>query len=40
MRGSDGVFDVRADGATVYSKTKTGRFPTEAEVIGALRARG
>jgi hypothetical protein len=31
------VFDVRADGASVFSKKKAGRFPTEAEVLTALR---
>ena len=38
MRGDGGVFDVRVDGALVFSKKKAGRFPTEAEVLGALRA--
>lgn len=39
VRGGDGVFDVRADGASVFSKKKAGRFPTEREVLDALRAR-
>ena len=37
VRGDGGVFDVRADGALVFSKKQAGRFPTEAEVIRALR---
>jgi selT/selW/selH-like putative selenoprotein len=40
VRGDEGVFDVRANGATVFSKKKAGRFPTEAEVLGALRKVG
>ena len=38
-RGDAGVFEVRADGVSVFSKKKTGRFPTAAEVIGALRTK-
>jgi predicted Rdx family selenoprotein len=37
VRGGDGIFDVRANGDTLFSKKKAGRFPTEAEVLGALR---
>jgi selT/selW/selH-like putative selenoprotein len=37
MKGSGGVFDVTADGALVYSKHRTGRFPDNAEVLQALR---
>jgi selT/selW/selH-like putative selenoprotein len=40
VRGDQGVFDVRADGVSVFSKKQAGRFPTEAEILGALRARG
>jgi selT/selW/selH-like putative selenoprotein len=40
VRGDAGVFDVRADGALVFSKKRSGRFPSEAEVLGALKARG
>ncbi|MGE3772798.1 MAG: Rdx family protein [Gammaproteobacteria bacterium] len=32
IEGGRGVFDIRVDGALVYSKHATGRFPTEAEV--------
>jgi selT/selW/selH-like putative selenoprotein len=39
VRGDSGVFDVSADGALVFSKKQTGRFPTEAEVLAALSAR-
>jgi len=40
VRGDDGVFEVRANGATLFSKKRAGRFPTEAEIIGALRQAG
>jgi selenoprotein W-related protein len=39
VKGSGGVFDVTADGEVVYSKHRTGRFPDNAEVVEALRAR-
>jgi len=38
IEGSGGVFDVTADGALVYSKYRTGRFPDSAEVLQALRS--
>ena len=37
IQGSGGIFDVTADGALVYSKHSTGRFPENAEVLQALR---
>ena len=37
VKGSNGVFDVTADGVLVYSKHSTGRFPENAEVLKALR---
>lgn len=37
IRGSGGVFDVTADGALLYSKHSTGRFPENSEVLQALR---
>jgi selT/selW/selH-like putative selenoprotein len=37
IRGTDGVFDVVADGSLVFSKHDTGRFPSHAEIIAALR---
>jgi selenoprotein W-related protein len=37
IEGSGGIFDVTADGALVYSKHRTGRFPENAEVLQALR---
>jgi selT/selW/selH-like putative selenoprotein len=40
VRGDGGVFEVRAGGATVFSKKQAGRFPSEGEVLEALRARG
>jgi len=39
VRGENGVFDVRADGVSLFSKKKAGRFPTEAEILGALRVK-
>jgi len=38
IKGRGGVFDVVADGKTVYSKHSTGRFPEEEEVVTAIRA--
>jgi selT/selW/selH-like putative selenoprotein len=37
VKGSDGIFDVVADGRLVFSKHDAGRFPDEGEVIEALR---
>jgi selT/selW/selH-like putative selenoprotein len=37
VRGDSGVFEVRANGASVFSKQKAGRFPSEREVLEALR---
>jgi selenoprotein W-related protein len=36
-KGSGGVFDIRRDGALIYSKKATGRFPETAEVLALLR---
>jgi len=36
-RSGGGVFEVTVDGHLRYSKKKEGRFPTEAEVLAALR---
>jgi selenoprotein W-related protein len=38
VKGSGGVFDVTADGALIYSKHRTGRFPENVEVLQSLRA--
>jgi selT/selW/selH-like putative selenoprotein len=37
VKGDDGIFDVVADGRMIFSKHDTGRFPSESEVIEALR---
>ena len=37
IAGSGGVFDVKADGARVWSKQQSGRFPEHHEVMGKLR---
>jgi len=39
-KGSNGVFDVTADEAVVYSKHREGRYPEAAEIIAALRKLG
>jgi selenoprotein W-related protein len=36
VKGTDGVFDVVADGKLVYSKHRTGRFPDPGEVLQSL----
>lgn len=38
VEGSNGVFDVVADGKLIFSKHQTGRFPEPEEILGALRA--
>ena len=35
-QGANSQFDVIADGETVFSKQREGRFPEHAEVIAAL----
>lgn len=40
IRGDNGVFDVVVDGERIYCKHETGRFPDNAEIVQALRARG
>ena len=39
MRGSGGIFVVTADNEKIFSKKEEGRFPTEREIIDALRKR-
>jgi selT/selW/selH-like putative selenoprotein len=36
--GGKGQFDVDADGALVFSKHETGRFPEDGEILEALHA--
>ena len=36
-KGDSGIFDVYRDGELIFSKHETGRFPTEDEVVAALR---
>lgn len=38
VEGSNGVFDVVADGKLIFSKHRTGRFPEPEEILDALRA--
>jgi selT/selW/selH-like putative selenoprotein len=40
IKGDRGIFDVKADGATVFSKYEEDRFPTDDEILASLRARG
>jgi selenoprotein W-related protein len=39
VRGSGGVFEVRLDGAQIFSKRQVGRFPERGEVEALLAAR-
>jgi selT/selW/selH-like putative selenoprotein len=39
IKGSGGVFEVKADGDLVFSKAALGRFPEPGEVAAALRDR-
>lgn len=39
VRGSDGIFDVLVDGERIFSKHETNRFPSEVEILAALRQR-
>jgi selT/selW/selH-like putative selenoprotein len=39
-KGSNGVFDVTANDAIVYSKHREGRYPEAAEIIATLRKLG
>ena len=34
--GKSGQFDVSVDGALKYTRSKTGRFPTDAEIDGLI----
>ncbi|MCK5256775.1 MAG: Rdx family protein [Deltaproteobacteria bacterium] len=36
--GSDGIFDVVANGNLIFSKHKVGRFPDHGEIIEMLRS--
>ena len=35
--GANGVFEVSADGTTLFSKRQSVRFPKEVEIVAALR---
>jgi selT/selW/selH-like putative selenoprotein len=35
-RSSGGVFEIRTAGRLAFSKKATGRFPTDAEIVGSL----
>jgi selenoprotein W-related protein len=37
VKGSGGIFDVERDGARIFSKHETGRFPEPGEIAGLLR---
>ena len=37
IKGTDGVFDVVADGVLIFSKHRAGRFPDATEIVKALR---
>jgi len=36
IRGDNGIFDVVADGTTIFSKDAEGRFPEEDEILTQL----
>jgi selT/selW/selH-like putative selenoprotein len=36
--GANGVFEVSADGKTLFSKQRSVRFPKESEILAALRS--
>lgn len=38
IEGSGGVFEVVANGKTIFSKKSMGRFPEDEEVLGPLAA--
>ena len=40
IAGSGGVFEVTVDGKKVFSKKALGRFPSDGEVLGLIRAQG
>jgi selT/selW/selH-like putative selenoprotein len=40
VRGERGVFDVLVDGRVIFSKHSAGRFPTDAEIVQAIREKG
>jgi selT/selW/selH-like putative selenoprotein len=39
VRGSGGIFVVTVDDEKIFSKHDQGRFPTEREIIDALKSR-
>lgn len=40
IAGGGGIFDVQVDGAMVYRKAETGRFPKPGEIVELLDGRG
>ena len=36
QEGGDGIFDVIVDRTNIYSKDKTGKFPTHAEILDKI----
>ncbi len=40
VKGDNGVFDVVADGTTVFSKHRENRFPGPGEIVQELQNRG
>ena len=40
MPGANGIFDVVADGTTLFTKKGAVRFPKEEEIVAALRKLG
>ena len=40
IKGSNGIFDVVADGRRIFSKHESGRFPENEEILKSLRELG
>ncbi len=39
VKGANGIFDIAADGALIFSKHRDARFPGTDEIVQALRKR-
>jgi selT/selW/selH-like putative selenoprotein len=38
IKSKNGAFEIRRDEALIFSKKATGRFPSNAEIVAALRS--
>lgn len=39
IEGEDGIFDVAVDDEVVYSRDRTGKFPSDSEIAALVRKR-